>query len=196
MPMFRGSSMTGFSQQTGRSPRPGSVPESAPAPIILRRAEDADAAMLARTIRAAFGEYRDRLSPPSPALEESPERLLALMRGGGAFLAECGGQVGGCVLYQDRGDHLYLSRLSVLPALRGRGLARALTSVVERRAAELGLGCVRLSVRRALPRNRAMYLHFGYRHFGDGVAAGCPGDASEMLEKHLHVACHLRRSHG
>jgi hypothetical protein len=76
-----------------------------------------------------------------------------------------------------------------------RGLARALTSVVERRAAELGLGCVRLSVRRALPRNRAMYLHFGYRHFGTGEAAGCPSAASEMLEKHLRAACRIRQQH-
>ncbi|WP_288481284.1 GNAT family N-acetyltransferase [uncultured Deinococcus sp.] len=191
MPIVRERRPEGFGVQAGGLARAA----LAPAPVLLRRATAADADLLAWIIRTAFAEYRDRLSPPSPAVQESPARLSALLQSGGAFVAECGGQVAGGVLYEHRGDHLYLSRLSVLPGARGRGLARALTSVVERRAAELGLGCVRLSVRRALPRNRAMYLHFGYRHFGNGEAAGCPSDASEMLEKHLRAACRVRQPH-
>ncbi|WP_082505710.1 GNAT family N-acetyltransferase [Deinococcus sp. Leaf326] len=192
MPMFREAGSERFRGQIVGPARAA----LAPAPVLLRRASAADAEALAWIIRTAFAEYRDRLSPPSPALQESSARLSALLQGGGgAFLAECGGQVAGCVLYEHRGDHLYLSRLSVLPRTRGRGLARALTSVVERRAAELGLGCVRLSVRRALPRNQAMYLHFGYQHFGTGEAAGCPSAASEMLEKHLRAACRIRQQH-
>ncbi len=145
--------------------------------------------MVARTIRAAFAEYAGRLTPPSLALSETSASVLQVMAHGGAFVAERGGQVTGCVLYQHRGDHLYFSRLSVRPECRGRGLARALTVVVEERALASGLGCVRLSVRRELHENRAMYARFGYRHVGYGVAAGCPGEASEMLEKHLAGAC-------
>lgn len=156
---------------------------------LIRAATLDDAELLARTIRVAFSEYAGLLDPPSLALSETAASVRQVLAQGGAFVAERRGRVMGCVLYSGRGDHLYFSRLSVLPGFRGVGLARALTGVVEQRALACGLGCVRLSVRRVLHANRSMYRKFGYRHFGFGVAAGCPGEASEMLEKHLASAC-------
>ena len=159
---------------------------------LLRPATLSDAGVLASTIVAAFEEYRGTLTPPSLALEETIESVTLQLEQGGAFLAEKAGQILGCVLYRQKDTHLYLSRLSVVPSARGLGLARCLTAVVEQQARVSERACVQLSVRRALPGNRAMYVRFGYQHAGYGVLAGCPSDASEMLEKHLHVACHLR----
>jgi len=160
---------------------------------LLRRATPDDAGMLASTILAAFEEHRGTLMPPSLALEETSESVTLQLEQGGAFLAEKEGQILGCVLYRQRDTHLYLSRLSVLPSARGLELARCLTAVVEEQARVSGSACVQLSVRRALPGNRAMYVRFGYQHAGYGVLAGCPSDASEMLKKHLQVACYVRR---
>ncbi len=174
---------------------PLAVPHHVRPGTLFRPAVPGDADILASTIVAAFEEYRGTLTPPSLALEETSESVTQHLDAGGAFLAEKRGEVLGCVLYRWQDTSLYLSRLSVVPSARGLGLARCLTAVVEQQASVSGRACVQLSVRRALPGNRAMYVRFGYQHAGYGVAAGCPSDASEMLEKHLSVACYLSGRH-
>ncbi len=58
--------------------------------------------------------------------------------------------------------YLYVGRVSVLPAFRGRGVATALMAWCERLAVDRGLHEVRLWVRLGLVRNEALYRRLGY----------------------------------
>ncbi|EDP62212.1 putative acetyltransferase protein [alpha proteobacterium BAL199] len=115
-------------------------------------------------IHGAFAEYRDTLVPPSAALNETTGSLARRLADGAVFLAEDTTEaVLGAVCAEIRPDMVYLDRLAVLPAARGRGVASALVAAVEAFAAGSGASSVTLGVRLALPGNIAMFGRIGYR---------------------------------
>ncbi len=132
--------------------------------ITIRRAAARDASVLARLITTAFAEYRDRLVPPSGALNESPAAIAAELatpeRLG--FVALDDADPVGCVLCRPDDGNLYFGRLSVPPERRGRGIARRLIDAVEAHAREHRFPAVVLAVRIALPENQALFERFGY----------------------------------
>src|SRR5512147_673311 len=129
--------------------------------IVLRDATLQDIDTLTALIRAAFAEYHNKLDPPSGAHAEKPDQVGAKVAKGGATLALIGTEYAGCVLYYPQDGCLYLGRLAVLPEYRQHGVGQALVEAVERKAVEMGLPGVQLSVRIALPRNRAFFEKLG-----------------------------------
>jgi ribosomal protein S18 acetylase RimI-like enzyme len=131
--------------------------------IAVRAAQAADATAIAAVIAAAFDQYRDRLDPPSAAFRETSEAIAReLAAGSGAILAEETGVALACVMTKQVDDDLYFGRLAVLPAARGRGLARRLVTAVETDAGRRGLAGVRLGVRIALVENQQLFAALGY----------------------------------
>jgi predicted N-acetyltransferase YhbS len=131
---------------------------------ILRAARPADAAALASTIAVAFEQYRGKLVPESGAFGETADSIAAeLATDTGGIVAEQDGAVVGCVMTRLYEGDLYLGRLSVLPAARGRGLAARLVRAVEDEARARGLPGVRLGVRIALTDNQRLFAALGYR---------------------------------
>ncbi|MEQ8398932.1 GNAT family N-acetyltransferase [Thalassobaculum sp.] len=115
-------------------------------------------------IHRGFAQYRDRLVPPSAALNETTDSLARRLLDGAVLLAEdATGVVLGAVCAEIRADMVYLDRLAVPPASRGRGVASTLVAAVEAFAAEAGARSVTLGVRLALPGNIAMFERLGYR---------------------------------
>jgi GNAT superfamily N-acetyltransferase len=158
--------------------------------IRLRPASEADIPTIVALIHAAFKEYDGAIDPPSGAHKESEDKLREAMKIDRAVLAllnptveRAGDQAAGCVLYRAESDHMYFGRLAVLPAYRGRGIAGALIGYVEARAAELGLGRVRLGVRVALPHLRARYERLGYRVIDERRHAGYAVTTYVVMEK-------------
>lgn len=142
--------------------------------ISVRRATPQDASLIARLITTAFAEYRDRLVPPSGALNETAAGIaaeLALPDRLG-FVALDAAQPVGCVLCKPDDGDLYFGRLSVAPGCRGRGIARLLIEAVESYARHQGFPATLLAVRIALPENRALFERCGYveisRHAHEG----------------------------
>ncbi|HYF62948.1 MAG TPA: GNAT family N-acetyltransferase [Herpetosiphonaceae bacterium] len=151
----------------------------------LRPATDDDIPAMVGLIRAAFAEYEGRLDPPSSAQNKTVEATRAELADGGAFVVTCGGELAGCVFYHPHAGHMYLDRLSVLPAYRGLRLSRRLIAAVEDLARASGLDRVRLSVRLALAGNRAYYERLGYAFHAYGTHAGYPEPTYVTLEKAL-----------
>jgi ribosomal protein S18 acetylase RimI-like enzyme len=89
------------------------------------------------------------------------------------------------VYHQTHPEHVYLGRLAVLPAFRGRGLGARLVSGVEALAAAAGRDRVRLGVRLALPRNRAFFEALGYREVALDAHAGMTEPTFAWLEKRI-----------
>lgn len=118
---------------------------------------------LLHLVHGAFAEYVGKIDPPSGAPNDTVERLAALMETANAVIADVDGEPVACTFYDARGDHVYLFRLSVMPVYRRRGIARMLIEHVERRAAEMGFGTVKLGTRISLPRNQTYYERLGYQ---------------------------------
>lgn len=123
-----------------------------------------DAVLVTSLIHEGFEQYKDTLYPPSGAHKETPDTIGAKMKKGGAILARCDDTWAGCVLYypDEEKGLMYLGRLSILPAFRRRGLAKALSLAVEDRAHAAGLPGIWLGVRVALEGNQQLFESLGY----------------------------------
>ncbi len=151
--------------------------------IILRTATETDTQQVLALILDAFEEYRGVLNPPSGAHRETSDTIRKKLSEGGGFIACIGDQAAGCVLYEPESDALYLGRLAVLPDYRKQGVAHALVEAVEKRARELNLPKVTLSVRIQLPRNRAFFESVGYQFMHENFHDGYSEPTFMTLEK-------------
>ncbi len=155
-------------------------------PITLRPAAMADAALLSDLIIAAFSAYPVSLVPPSSALKETADEIRSKLADHGAGIAEIGTTAVGCVLFTPEADTaLYLGRLAVHPAWRGRGVARTLIAFVEREARRRGLDRIRLSVRIALADNQRLFASFGFREVSREAHPGFAEPTMINMEKRL-----------
>lgn len=153
--------------------------------LTLRDALPDEAPLVTHLILTAFEAFRGQLNPPSGAHNETPEKVGAKMAQGGALLAVVDGEVAGCVLYYPQDEQMYLGRLSVLPAYRQHGVGHALVAAVEHKAHLAGYNCVSLSVRVALPQNRAFFERLGYRWCSDEYHPGFTQPTFVKMEKQL-----------
>ncbi|HSD01692.1 MAG TPA: GNAT family N-acetyltransferase [Gaiellales bacterium] len=151
----------------------------------VRAAHAPEAARIAQVMRAAFGEYRGVLEPPSGALSLDARAVRDLMELGGILACESEGRIVACVFHRTHPDHVYLGRLGVLPAFRGRGPGARLVAEVEALAGATGRERVRLGVRLALPRNRAFFERLGYRQVGLDSHEGMTVPTFAWLEKRI-----------
>ncbi|HXF61835.1 MAG TPA: GNAT family N-acetyltransferase [Caldilineaceae bacterium] len=151
--------------------------------IKVQTATEADLPRLVQIIHAAYAEYAGRLDPPSGAHQEDVTSLAAKLRRGGGALAWIDGVAAGSVLYEGRGDSLYLGRLAVIPAYRGYGIGRRLVAHVEEQARVGGYRAVTLGVRIALPQNLLFYRRLGYVVTQSGCHPGYREPTYYTMEK-------------
>jgi ribosomal protein S18 acetylase RimI-like enzyme len=154
----------------------------------VRAAHASEAARVAQVIRASFAEYRGILDPPSGALALDVHGVRSLMALGGILACESEGRIVACVFHRVHAEHVYLGRLAVLPAFRGRRLGARLVAEVEALAVAAGRDRVRLGVRLALPRNRAFFERLGYREVGLDSHEGMTVPTFAWLEKRITSA--------
>jgi len=121
-----------------------------------------DAATLAVLIRTAFTHQEVAVDPPASALGVSEAIIAEAIRGGGGAVAMDGQLPVGTLLWAEAEGGLYLSRLAVLPAWRGRGIAGALLAAAERAALVAGLPRLHLGTRLALAGNRRLFAAHGF----------------------------------
>jgi GNAT superfamily N-acetyltransferase len=151
--------------------------------INLRPATGDDAPVLLAILHAAFEEYRGRLDPPSGAHSETLDTIRYRLTTACGVLAFTGDEPVGCVFYQVESAHLYVSRLSVLPAYRRQGVGRTLIEYVEAQAKVLHVPRVQLNERLALPALRNYYERLGYQFAGYGTHHGYSEPTYVVLEK-------------
>lgn len=132
-------------------------------PLTLRDARLDDAPLMTELILTVFEDYRDKLTPPSGAHNETPEKIRAKIKQGGGIIAYVDGVPAGCVVYYpENKTDMYLGRLAVLPDYRQQGVGQALVAAVENRAQTKGYTHMTLAVRVVLSRNRAFFERLGY----------------------------------
>ncbi len=153
--------------------------------VSFREATLSDAPAIATVIHAAYEQYRGHLDPPSGAHGETVDTIRQKMATAQVLLAMIGGEVVGCVFYESASDHIYLSRLAVLPRYRHQGIGRELIRRVEAFAGAHGYARVRLSVRVPLVDNRALYERLGYRVVSYASHLGYAESTYVNMEKDL-----------
>jgi ribosomal protein S18 acetylase RimI-like enzyme len=153
--------------------------------IQLRQADENEAPLLLEILHAAFEQYRGRLDPPSGVHAETIESIQSKLKTARAVIAFVGDEAAGCVFYEQKGDHLYLGRLSVLPRFRRVGVGRALIDYVEMQAVNLSIPYVQLGVRIALPQLMAYYEKSGYHIVSYETHPGYEQPTYVMMEKNV-----------
>lgn len=131
--------------------------------LTITQASPEQATLVYDIMLQAFEEYRGKLNPPSGVFAESIDSVLRFMAEGGALLAWEKDAPVGSMRYLFKPDHLYVGRVSVLPAYRGRGIASAMMREVEPIARAHGYSDIRLGARLVLQSNITFYERLGYR---------------------------------
>ncbi|MCX7644849.1 MAG: GNAT family N-acetyltransferase [Rhodobacteraceae bacterium] len=114
-------------------------------------------------LRTTFAYMEGRIDPPSSMHRMTVEDVAAQAAQGELWAVEEDGRVVACVFLTPRRDALYLGKLAVAVSHRGRGIARQLVALAERRAREKGLPAIELQSRVELAENHAAFAAMGFR---------------------------------
>jgi tRNA threonylcarbamoyladenosine biosynthesis protein TsaE len=130
--------------------------------LVVAVASDNDAAAMVEVIHAAFGA-RPPLDPPSTAIDETVESVVASLRRGGGIFAQVAGRPAGVILVQPGGaGHVSFQRVSVHPDFQRHGIASAMVTAAEELAATMGYERVELFARGEFAELIAFWQHRGF----------------------------------
>lgn len=160
-------------------------PRDAPA-VAVRAMTPADCRAVAALIRRAFAAQPTRTDPPPSALHETAATVATHLAAGGGAVAYTGKRIVGGVMWEPKDAGLYLERLAVDPAWRGRRIARALVAATEAAARQAGAPRVHLGTRLVLTGNRRLFASCGFveiaRHAHPGYAEPTWVEMEKRLE--------------
>ncbi len=151
----------------------------------MRPLGPADAPAAAELIREAFAAQSLATDPPPSALRETAASVAAHLAEGGGAALEAGARLIGLAPWAERDGSLYLGRLAVAPAWRGRGAARALIAAGEAEARRRALPRLHLRVRLALEDNRRLFAACGFATIREGAHPGYAEPTFAVMEKAL-----------
>ncbi|NOU96654.1 GNAT family N-acetyltransferase [Paenibacillus sp. LMG 31456] len=132
--------------------------------IIIKEASREEMSVVHRIMHEAFEQYAGVLVPPSGALSETIEDILHKIEGRGAAILVWDGlePVGSARFYYVE-NYMYIGRVAVLPAHRGKGIARYMLSYLEEIARSHSYSETRVEVRLSLPENVDYYKKLQYQ---------------------------------
>lgn len=134
-------------------------------------------------LREAFAYMEGRIDPPSSLSKLNQEKLTKKVRDELLFVALEGDEIVGCVFARPDDDYVYLGKLAVKTAYRGRGLSRRLVERVEHLARHAGLSEVEIETRVELIENQSLFEHFGYQKTAENSHDGYDRPTSYCYRK-------------
>ena len=157
------------------------------AEIMVAGPDFADWAALHRLLCESFAYMEGRVDPPSSMAALTPEGLAAKAREEVLLLAREGAALVGCGFCAERGEVLYLGKLAVAEACRGRGLLRAMVGRAEAIARARGLAALELQSRVELAENHAAFAALGFEEVGRTAHEGYDRPTSITFRKALRT---------
>lgn len=121
-------------------------------------------------IRRSFAYMDGRIDPPSSMLRLDLEQVAAQCRTGEVW--SIGTPVRACMFLTLRPSALYLGKLAVDTAYRGRGFARRLVDLAADRAKTGGFDFIELQTRIELTENHEAFARLGFVKTGDSRHPG------------------------
>ena len=156
--------------------------------VVVRTMMAADCCAVAALIRTAFAAQPVLTDPPPSALRETSSSVAAHLAAGGGAVACAGGKIVGSVMWEPKDGGLYLQRLAVEPAWRGRGIARALIAATEAAARRAGQPRLHLATRLVLTANRRLFASCGFVEVALHAHPGYAAPTSVEMEKRLEAS--------
>ncbi|WP_232829461.1 GNAT family N-acetyltransferase [Tropicimonas sp. IMCC34043] len=126
--------------------------------------DDADMEAVHVLLVESFADMEGQIDPPSSLTRMGVDDLRVLAAEGPAWVI--GAPPVGCVFTRVQGDNLYLQKLAVAPAARGRGVARRLIDTAADHARAEGLQALQLKTRIELVKNHAAFIRLGFSCIG------------------------------
>jgi predicted N-acetyltransferase YhbS len=136
-------------------------------------------------IRRTFAYMDGVIDPPSSAHRLTPRALREKCNAETVLIALSDGSLVGCIFLADRGDHVYVGKLAVEPALQGRGIGRRLMQAAEAEALRQGKRVIELQTRIELTGNHAAFGRLGFRETGRTAHEGFSRPTSITMRKEL-----------
>ncbi|HLJ06375.1 MAG TPA: GNAT family N-acetyltransferase, partial [Acetobacteraceae bacterium] len=119
------------------------------------------------------------------ALRVTEADVAAHLASGGGAVADADSVIVGSALWIEQDGGIYLSRLAVHPAWRGRGIAKALVAAGEAEAREKKQPRIYLSTRIPLLDNRRLFAACGFVETTREAHPGYAEPTSVHMEKRL-----------
>lgn len=132
---------------------------------------------------ACFAHMEGRIDPPSSLAAMTPETLRAKAAGETLVTIRQGGRLVACGFLADTGRSVYLGKLAVDPAHRGRGLAARIVAEAEAMARTLGRPVLALSTRVELTGNHATFARLGFVEVARTAHPGYDRPTSVTMER-------------
>jgi GNAT superfamily N-acetyltransferase len=151
---------------------------STPPSLEIRPAALEDAAGIRDLTREAYAKWVALIGREPLPMQADYDRAV---REHAIDLLTVGGALVGLIETIPRSDHLWIENLAVAPDRQGRGYGRLLLAHVEKRAAELGRGEMRLMTNAAFAANLSLYTRLGYSVVGSEPFRG--GTAVTMVKR-------------
>ncbi len=119
-----------------------------------------------------FAYMDGRIDPPSSLSRMTPGSLRDKARSETLVTLRRDGSLIGCGFFSDTGHSIYLGKLAVLPARRGRGLLRRIVGEADAMARRLGRPVLELETRVELVETHAAFARLGFTETGRTAHTG------------------------
>ncbi len=145
-------------------PSPNTPQLDSSLPVEIRALLPGDNATAFRTLNEEWITRHFTLEPKDIETLNNPEGTI-LQKGGEIFLAYAGVEPVGCVALIPMGEGVYeLSKMAVIPHLRGHGIGRHLLQYAIARARHIGATSLFLGSSTKLPSAVHLYEALGFQH--------------------------------
>jgi ribosomal protein S18 acetylase RimI-like enzyme len=143
--------------------------------MLVRRAEPADLAAVAETLRQAFAPFEPLYTPAGfTATTPGPEQLRARWGEGPMWVAEREGLIVGTVSAVPRPGELYVRSMAVRPEAQGLGAGAELLHTVEHFGRDAGEQRLSLTTTPFLAAAIRLYQRHGFVAIGEADLFGTP----------------------
>lgn len=150
-------------------------------------AHDPALAEILTLIQTCFAPMEGRIDPPSSMLNMTLASLREQATSGEIW--SLGTPPLACVLLTPKPRALYLGKLAVDAAARGKGHARSLITLAETRARALGLPAVELQSRVELVENHVLFAATGFAEVARTAHPGFSRPTSITFRKPVSTLC-------
>ena len=134
-------------------------------------------------LHAAYAYMDGRIDPPSSLLRMDAAELERKARAETLILAWHEAALIGCAFASERRDCMYMGKLAVAAAHRGRGIARRLMQAAEALARERGRAWLELETRIELTENHETFAALGFHETAETAHAGYARPTSITMRK-------------
>lgn len=139
--------------------------------------------LLMGLVRDAFAYMDGRIDPPSSLKAMDVDAFRAKAAAESLILVEEGGNLVGCAFAALRDDCVYVGKVAVAHAARGKGVARLMFAAAEALARQHGLGFLELQTRVELVEHHATFAALGFVKVAETAHAGYSRPTSITMRK-------------